>query len=102
MDGTLEDGKPVLVTGPLTELERPGELAIEPDCPKCTGPMLRCQVGYVGIYGWWLERVTHPAGALGPARTVTSDVSARVCTRCGYTELYANEPGALAPRDELH
>jgi hypothetical protein len=54
----------------------------------------------VGIYGWWLERVTRPSGALGPARPSTSDVAADVCIRCGYTEFYAKNPVALAGGEE--
>ena len=78
----------------------PYALAVEWHCPKCTGPMIRCQVGHVGIYGWWLERTLRPAGVLGPARSVSTEVEARMCTRCGYTELYAFEPAALLTGDE--
>src|SRR3954452_110812 len=78
----------------------PYALAVEWHCPKCTGPMIRCQVGHVAIYGWWLERTTRSAGMLGPPRTVSTEVEARMCIRCGYTELYALEPGALLTGDE--
>jgi hypothetical protein len=78
----------------------PGETAVELHCPKCTGPMIKCQVGHVAIYGWWLEREARHAGALGPPRTVSSEVAARVCIRCGFTELYATEPGALLFGDD--
>lgn len=84
----------------VTTGESPGVTAVEPHCPKCTGPMLRCAVGSVGIYGWWLERVSRPAGPLGPPRAATSEVSARTCVRCGYTELYANDPTALLTGEE--
>lgn len=81
-------------------VQLPGETLAEWNCPKCTGPMIKCQVGHVAIYGWWLERVVRQAGALGPPRTVSSEVAARVCIRCGYTELYAKEPGALLSSDD--
>jgi len=102
MNGTHEEEQQGPSAGPDTLTERPGPLAVEPDCPKCTGPVIRCQVGHVGIYGWWLERVSRPAGVLGPPRTVTSEVAARVCTRCGYTELYARDPGSLALKEDVH
>ena len=101
MDKPIEE-QPVVATGPLTLKERPGLIAIEPHCPKCTGPMIKCQIGHVGIYGWWLERVARQAGALGPPRTVTSDVAAMMCIRCGYVEFYAVEPAALLGGDEAH
>src|SRR5437016_2233754 len=99
-------------TGPLsddklpTPVEMPAQapyaLAVEPDCPKCTGPMVKCQVGHVAIYGWWLERVVRQAGVLGPPHTVSTDVTASTCIRCGYTELYAKEPAALALGDDAN
>jgi hypothetical protein len=94
---TLANGDTgVLPPIPLTGREQvPAEEAVELHCPKCTGPMIKCQIGYVGIYGWWLERVSRPAGVLGPPRTVTSDVVTQTCVRCGYTELYAVTPTAL-------
>jgi hypothetical protein len=98
--GPAEGEVQSLSTRPLTLTGVPGEIAIEPNCPKCTGPMVRSHVGYVGIYGWWLERVSHHSGALGPPRSAASDVAALVCTRCGYTELYAKDPSALLGREE--
>jgi hypothetical protein len=91
--GPAVEASPVAVSAPYA-------LAVEWYCPKCTGPMIRCQVGHVGIYGWWLERTSRPAGVLGPPRTVSSEVEARMCTRCGYTELYALEPAALLTGDD--
>lgn len=101
MDNNIEETA-TLVTGPLTATEAPGVLAVEPQCPKCTGPMVKCRIGYVGIYGWWLQRESHTTGALGPPRVASSDVSALTCIRCGYTELYATEPQALAPGVEAN
>ena len=80
----------------------PSTLAVEPQCPKCTDRMVLCQVGHVAIYGWWLEREIRPAGALGPPRTLSTDVVARMCIRCGFTELYAVEPAALLTGGDLH
>jgi hypothetical protein len=91
--GPPEQAAPALANAPYA-------LAVEWHCPKCTGPMMRCQVGHVGIYGWWLERVLRPAGVLGPPRSVSTDIEARMCTRCGYTEFYAVEPIALLMGDE--
>jgi hypothetical protein len=88
-----------VITAP-ERMETPVVIAVEPRCPKCTGPMVRCAVGYVGIYGWWLERVTRPAGTLGPPRTSTSDLVADTCIRCGYTEFFAKDPAALLAGDE--
>ena len=106
MDNPIED-QAVLVTGPLTEAEAkaeaeaPGVLAAELNCPKCTGPMIKCNIGFVGIYGWWLQRtLRQAASALGPPRSVSSDVFAKVCTRCGFTEIYAKDPQALAAGDD--
>lgn len=82
-----------------TVSEMPGVAAVEPHCPKCTGPMIRCRVGHVGIYGWWLERVSRPAGVLGPPRTSTSDLAALSCIRCGYTEFFATDPQGLLLED---
>jgi hypothetical protein len=94
-----------LLTGPLAPAlvaSIPGTMAVELHCPKCTGPMMKCAVGHVAIYGWWLERETRGAGTLGPPRTATSDVSARTCVRCGFTELYATDPTALLSGDEAN
>ena len=101
MDNSIEEHA-ILVTGPLSEAETPGVLAVELNCPKCTGPMIKCEIGYVGIYGWWLQRTTRQANALGPPRMVASDVFARVCTRCGYTELFATDPKALGAGNEAN
>ncbi len=90
-----DEGQPTLPLDLPVKAQIPGETAAELNCPKCTGPMIKCQVGHVAIYGWWLEREVRHAGALGPPRTVSSEVAARVCIRCGYTELYAIEPRAL-------
>ena len=95
-DPTATPPEPAVMAG------LPGEMAVELICPKCTGPMLKCQVGHVGIYGWWLERELRQAGTLGPPRTVSSEVAARVCVRCGFTELYATEPSALLAGDDLN
>ena len=89
-------------TEPLTQTMIPSETAAERNCPKCTGPMIKCQVGHVAIYGWWLERELRSAGVLGPPRTVSSDVTARTCIRCGYTELYATDPAALLSGNDLN
>jgi hypothetical protein len=99
VDNPIEE-QAILVTGPLTEAELPGVLAVELNCPKCTGPMVKCDIGYVGIYGWWLERTKRMASVLGPRRAVASDVFARVCIRCGYTELYATDPKGLVAGDD--
>jgi hypothetical protein len=100
VDNPIEE-QAVLVTGPLTEAAAPGVLAAELNCPKCTGPMIKCDIGFVGIYGWWLQRTLRQAAtALGPPRSVSSDVFAKVCTRCGFTELYAQDPQALAAGDD--
>lgn len=93
---------PRLETGPLDLADVPSVIAVELYCPKCTGPMIKCRVGYVGIYGWWLDRVSRQTGALGPPRAATSEVVAQVCTRCGFTELYARDPAALAESGEKH
>ena len=101
MDSSTEE---VIVSElPAPEVAKsPSVLAVEPRCPKCTSQMLRCQIGHVSIYGWWLERVIEQAGALGPPRTATSDVEAHVCVQCGYTELYAKDPAAITSGSELH
>ena len=91
---------PVISAVEIEEVTSPGVLAVEPHCPRCTGPMVRCALGHVGIYGWWLERETRHAGVLGPPRTTTSDLVANACTRCGYTEFYAVDPAALAAGPE--
>jgi hypothetical protein len=64
--------------------------------------MLKCGVGYVGIYGWWIERSVRPAGPLGPSRNVSSDVAALACSRCGYIEFYARDPKALLGGEEYN
>lgn len=92
----ITENKSVIPVLSDTDLEeKPGVAAVEPHCPKCTGPMVRCSIGRVGIYGWWLERATRPAGALGPSRAAQSDVDANCCLRCGFTEFYAKDPRAL-------
>ncbi|MFL5732573.1 MAG: hypothetical protein ACJ78Q_05170 [Chloroflexia bacterium] len=101
MDNPIEE-KAVLVTGPLTEEAAPGLRVLDLGCPKCNGPMVKCDIGYVGIYGWWLERTSRLASGLGPRRAVSSDVYAKACTVCGYTELYAKEPRALAVGEEAN
>src|SRR6476659_1859990 len=93
-----EPAAPVIDTKHLGE--DPGTVAVEPHCPKCTGPMVRCAIGRVSIYGWWLERVSRPAGTLGPPRSATSDLIAKACVRCGYTEFYAVDPSALIGGDD--
>src|SRR2546423_1538135 len=101
MDSATE-GQPEGIIEPVDLAKTPYELAVELHCPKCTGPMVRCQVGYVGIYGWWLERIVRQAGALGPLRAVSSEVVARSCTRCGFTELYAKDPASFTEGEEAH
>ena|SRR5438045_2353007 len=105
MDKAPEDQVEDTMTGPLSPAvvaSVPDVMAMELNCPKCTGPMIKCEIGHVGIYGWWLERETRGAGVLGPPRTATSDVTARTCIRCGYTELYATDPVALLSGDEAN
>jgi hypothetical protein len=101
MDNSMDEPA-VLVTGPLSEDAAPAVRAIELDCPKCTGPMVKCDVGYVGIYGWWLERTARRASVLGPRRAISSEVYAKVCTQCGYTELFAKDPEVLVTNDEAN
>ena len=103
MDNNIEEHA-TLVTGPLPSsvVEGKDVVAVEPRCPKCTGPMVKCDIGYVGIYGWWLERAGRQASTLGPPRMISSDVAASTCIRCGYTELYAKDPAALVGVDEAN
>ncbi len=101
MEHVTEQGGGAAISGRAPE-QSPGVLAVEPDCPKCTGPRVTCDVGHVGIYGWWLERTVRAAGALGPVRTVTAEVRALACIRCGYTEFYATRPQFLVPEDDKH
>ena len=56
MDNNIEEHA-TLVTGPLPSsvVEGKDVVAVEPRCPKCTGPMVKCDIGYVGIYGWTLN-----------------------------------------------
>ena len=105
MDKTHDTDVEDALTGPLAPAmveSVPNVTAAELNCPKCTAPMIKCQIGHVAIYGWWLERVIGGGGTLGPPRTATSDLAARTCIRCGYTELYATEPAALLTGDEAH
>jgi len=101
VDNSIEEGA-ILVTGPLADTATPGVRAVELNCPKCTGPMVKCDIGYVGIYGWWLERTSREASVLGPRRAVSSDVFAKTCIRCGYTEIYAKDPEALVAGDDAN
>ena len=63
-EGTTPITDEDLLTGPLAPAvvaNPPGVMAVETNCPKCTGPMIKASVGHVAIYGWWLERETRGA-----------------------------------------
>ena len=75
--------------------------AIERDSMKC----LNCGSSEVteplavaddGAYPSGNHKVTKPAGRIRKSKAPTSRLSARVCTECGYTALFAENPGDLA------
>lgn len=63
----------------------------EPTCPKCGGPMAQADV----LAGAGPLAVAKVRGALSLGITRGSPLSAKVCTACGYAELYATNPEVL-------
>ncbi len=64
-------------------------------CPECGGVVVRATVASK-MDGNVMLTVLHPGHLFGTA----SDLTALVCTDCGYTRLYAKEPYKLRPKDK--
>jgi predicted nucleic-acid-binding Zn-ribbon protein len=63
----------------------------EQTCPKCGGPVVQADV----LAGAGPLAVAKVRSALSLGITRGSPVSARVCAKCGYLELYATIPEVL-------
>jgi predicted nucleic-acid-binding Zn-ribbon protein len=60
-------------------------------CPKCGGQVIQSEA----LGGTGPLVVTKPRSALALGMVRASTVSARVCTACGYLELFAANPEVL-------
>lgn len=85
---------------PTRPLNNPADPRATTPCPKCQGPRLWAETVTKDAWGRYstvhLSRTKGIKFLTGPDKVYTLCCSL-VCTTCGYTELYAQEPGNLLP-----
>lgn len=67
-------------------------------CPRCSGEMINCKLR---VYGSLTEPTFVPIQGAGILTNHDSPIGARICSSCGYAEVYAMEPQKLSRRRKL-